>query len=162
MAGAANRTLTKEKSSCTFCVENSKSGSTTRSISGLRPATACILKAQLRIAGKIPAGRRLGCWGSTRRQHSSFGEVSDGEYCISFRRPLMNNRFIARGVLVVAAFLIVAATTFAQSAKERVTDLIVVHGKVYTVNAKYPWAQAVAVGGGKIIAVGDDADIDKL
>ena len=73
----------------------------------------------------------------------------------------MNNRFIARGVFAVAAFLIVAATTFAQSAKEPGADLIVVHGKVYTVNARQPWAQAVAVRSGKIIAVGDDADIDK-
>src|ERR1700687_623629 len=74
----------------------------------------------------------------------------------------MRNSFVARGILGVATFLVVAAMAFGQSAKEPAADLIVVHGKVYTVNAKHPWAQAVAVRGGKIVAVGDDTDIDKL
>ena len=41
-------------------------------------------------------------------------------------------------------------------------DVIISHGKVYTVNPAQPWAQAVAVKEGKIIAVGTDADILKL
>jgi predicted amidohydrolase YtcJ len=41
-------------------------------------------------------------------------------------------------------------------------DLILVNGKVWTVNAKQPEAQAVAVRGGKIIAVGKSADVRKL
>src|SRR4051794_19600432 len=39
-------------------------------------------------------------------------------------------------------------------------DIVVVHAKVYTVNPRDPWAQAVAIGGGKIIAVGTDEQIE--
>jgi predicted amidohydrolase YtcJ len=41
-------------------------------------------------------------------------------------------------------------------------DIIVVHGRVYTENAKQPWAQAVAIHGGKIVAVGDDPVIERM
>ena len=42
-----------------------------------------------------------------------------------------------------------------------VADIIVTHGRVYTENPKQPWAQAVAIRGGKISAVGEDAAIEK-
>ena len=41
-------------------------------------------------------------------------------------------------------------------------DIIVVHGRVYTENPAQPWAQAVAIRHGKIAAVGDDAEIERL
>jgi predicted amidohydrolase YtcJ len=41
-------------------------------------------------------------------------------------------------------------------------DVIVVHGRVYTENPKQPWAQAVAIRGAKIAAVGDDSEIEKM
>lgn len=50
----------------------------------------------------------------------------------------------------------------AQSAKSQVADTILLHGKVYTVDAKHPWAEAVAIRGEKIIAVGSDAEIEKF
>jgi predicted amidohydrolase YtcJ len=50
----------------------------------------------------------------------------------------------------------------AQVQKTEFADTIVVHGKVYTVNAVQPWAQAVAIRGEKIVAVGEDAEIEKL
>src|SRR6266576_1233804 len=40
-------------------------------------------------------------------------------------------------------------------------DIIVVHGHVYTENPKQPWAQAVAIYRGKIVAVGDDPEIER-
>jgi predicted amidohydrolase YtcJ len=40
-------------------------------------------------------------------------------------------------------------------------DIIVIHGRVYTENPKQPWAQAVAIHGAKIVAVGDDTTIEK-
>jgi predicted amidohydrolase YtcJ len=49
-----------------------------------------------------------------------------------------------------------------QDVKVQPADTILIHGKIYTVNAKQPWAQAVAVSGEKIVAVGDDAEIEKL
>ena len=39
-------------------------------------------------------------------------------------------------------------------------DLVVLHGEIYTVNAKQPWAQALAIRGGKIIAVGSDKQME--
>lgn len=56
-------------------------------------------------------------------------------------------------VLFSPATLLLAADP-AESA-----DLILLHGRVYTVDAKQPWAEAIAVRQGKILAVGSDADI---
>jgi predicted amidohydrolase YtcJ len=47
----------------------------------------------------------------------------------------------------------------AAAERQAPADSVIVHGKVYTVEAKRPWAQAVAVRGGKIVAVGKNADI---
>jgi predicted amidohydrolase YtcJ len=41
-------------------------------------------------------------------------------------------------------------------------DLVLTNGAVYTVDATERWAQAVAVGGGRILAVGTDADVRDL
>ena len=39
------------------------------------------------------------------------------------------------------------------------SDTVLIHAKIYTVNSKEPWAQAMAVREGKIIAVGSDKTI---
>jgi predicted amidohydrolase YtcJ len=41
-------------------------------------------------------------------------------------------------------------------------DIVVHHGRIYTLDSKQPWAQAVAIRGDKIAAVGDDGTIEKL
>lgn len=41
-------------------------------------------------------------------------------------------------------------------------DILVIHGRVYTENTKQPWAQAVAIRGAKIVAVGDDTALEKM
>jgi predicted amidohydrolase YtcJ len=41
-------------------------------------------------------------------------------------------------------------------------DTIVVHAKIYTLNSKRPWAEALAIRGDRIVAVGSSADISKL
>ena len=41
-------------------------------------------------------------------------------------------------------------------------DLVLRHGKVFTANGAAPWAEAVAVTGGRIVAVGADRDVEKL
>ena len=74
----------------------------------------------------------------------------------------MKNGLIMRAVVSVTRLFLAAAAAFGQSSKGPVADIIVAHGKVYTVDAKHPWAQAVAIRSGKIVAVGDDARIDKL
>jgi predicted amidohydrolase YtcJ len=70
--------------------------------------------------------------------------------------------FLALAVLLTLG---IPATTPAQNApdaKLHPADIILVNGKVYTENATQSWARAVAIGGEKIIAVGEDADIEKL
>ena len=44
---------------------------------------------------------------------------------------------------------------------QQTADTVLVHGKVYTENAAQPWAEAVAIGDGKILAVGNGGDIAK-
>jgi predicted amidohydrolase YtcJ len=72
------------------------------------------------------------------------------------------DRMMLRLRLLSTLLLIIPAADFAQSPKPPQADILVLHGKVYTLNAKQPWAQAVAVQGGKIVAVGSDAEIEKL
>lgn len=45
---------------------------------------------------------------------------------------------------------------------QEAADTILLNGKIYTENAAQPWAAAVAIRGGRIAAVGSDAEIKKL
>ena len=68
-------------------------------------------------------------------------------------------------IMLACAILIslgASTETIAQDAKAQPADTILIHGKVYTVDAKQPWAQAVAIRGENIVAVGDDSEIEKL
>ncbi len=60
--------------------------------------------------------------------------------------------------LMIGAYLL----SHAQSPSTAPADTIVLHGRVYTESAKQPWAQAVAIRGARIVAVGSDAEIEKL
>jgi predicted amidohydrolase YtcJ len=55
-----------------------------------------------------------------------------------------------------------AVMSRAQGRTVEPADIIVVHGRVYTENPRQPWAQAVAIQHGKIVAVGDDPEIERL
>jgi predicted amidohydrolase YtcJ len=59
-------------------------------------------------------------------------------------------------VLILIAVLGITACN-----KQRIApaDTVLIHAKIYTVNSKEPWAQAIAVRAGKIIAVGSDSAI---
>ncbi|HLZ92311.1 MAG TPA: amidohydrolase [Candidatus Acidoferrum sp.] len=61
------------------------------------------------------------------------------------------------GVLLAFAFTVPA---WAQTPDP--ADTIITHGKIYTLDAKHPWAQAVAITDGKIAAAGDETEIDNL
>jgi hypothetical protein len=63
-------------------------------------------------------------------------------------------------MLLTLSVALAAALAFAQPSP--VVETILVHGKVYTLDAQHPWAQAVAIRGGKVVTVGDDAQIEKL
>ena len=41
-------------------------------------------------------------------------------------------------------------------------DMVLVHGKIFTVNPAQPWAQAAAIRNGRFVAVGNDEDIRRL
>jgi predicted amidohydrolase YtcJ len=45
-------------------------------------------------------------------------------------------------------------------APQPAADIVVTHARVYTVNARQPWAEAVAIRGDKIVAVGDTKEIE--
>ena len=56
----------------------------------------------------------------------------------------------------------VTQTVFAQqSARLAPADILIMHAKVYTLDPAKPWAQAVAIRKGKIVAVGRDEEIEK-
>src|ERR1700682_4908597 len=67
-------------------------------------------------------------------------------------------RVILQTLLLV---LCVASFTRAQGRIVEPADIIVVHGRVYTEDPKQPWAQAVAIYRGKIVAVGTDPEIER-
>ena len=67
-------------------------------------------------------------------------------------------------VLIVCVFFCAVASVTAQDTKDakNAADTIVIHGRIYTLDSKHPWAQALAIRGDKIVAVGDDATIAKF
>ncbi|HKW35466.1 MAG TPA: amidohydrolase [Candidatus Acidoferrum sp.] len=74
----------------------------------------------------------------------------------------MNTHFGRVMLSVFAIFLGIASATRAQDLIVKPADTIVIHGRIYTENPKQPWAQAVAIHGTKIVAVGEDATIEKM
>ncbi|HEX4546281.1 MAG TPA: amidohydrolase [Candidatus Acidoferrum sp.] len=65
-------------------------------------------------------------------------------------------------VQTLLLLLSAVSIVFSQGRFVDAADIIVVHGRIYTENPKQPWAQAVAIRKGKIEAVGDDTDIEKM
>jgi len=74
----------------------------------------------------------------------------------------MNIRLSSVVLSVLAIFFGVASAARAQELMVKPADIIVIHGRVYTEDPKQPRAQAVAIHGAKIVAVGDDAAIEKM
>ena len=59
----------------------------------------------------------------------------------------------SHGLLCVAIVLLLAPALLSAS------DTLLIHGHIYTGNAKAPWAQALAITGTRIDAVGTDQEI---
>lgn len=51
---------------------------------------------------------------------------------------------------------------YAQAQKSSTADLILRNGHIYTSNPKQPWAEALAIRGNRIVAVGSQSDIMRL
>jgi hypothetical protein len=67
--------------------------------------------------------------------------------------------------LVIPILLLCAAAAVrAQESKDakNSADMVVLHGRIYTLDPKQPWAQALAIRGDKIVEVGDDATVGKF
>jgi predicted amidohydrolase YtcJ len=67
-------------------------------------------------------------------------------------------------ILILCVFVGAATPATPQSSKDakNAADSIVLHGRVYTLDSKQPWAQALAIHADKIVAVGDDSTIEKF
>jgi predicted amidohydrolase YtcJ len=67
--------------------------------------------------------------------------------------------------LLLSLFFCASASLHAQDTKKEAksgADTIILHGRIYTLDAKQPWAQALAIRADKIVAVADDAAIEKF
>jgi predicted amidohydrolase YtcJ len=67
--------------------------------------------------------------------------------------------------LLLSLFFCACASLHAQNTKKEAksgADTIVLHGRIYTLDAKQPWAQALAIRADKIVAVGSDAAIEQF
>jgi len=65
--------------------------------------------------------------------------------------------------LVLAVVTVLAGAHQAEAAGQAAlvpADTIVVHGRIYTENEKQPWAEAAAIRGDRILAVGNDQQIN--
>lgn len=61
-----------------------------------------------------------------------------------------------RSAAIVLILVAVLLTPACNRSKSPVADAVLIHARIYTVNSKAPWAQAMAVREGKIIAVGSE------
>lgn len=64
--------------------------------------------------------------------------------------------------LFIAAALVLSFTAALRSVPIPMADTIVARGRIYTGNSERPWAQALAIRDGKIVAVGDEETVFKL
>src|SRR5260370_9675562 len=63
----------------------------------------------------------------------------------------MNNHAIRLPLQLFLLFFGIVPLARAQGLIVEPADIIVIHGRVYTQNAKQPWAQAVAIHGARIV-----------
>jgi predicted amidohydrolase YtcJ len=59
-------------------------------------------------------------------------------------------------------FCLLFVFTASAQRKTQSADTVVLHARIYTLNAKQPWAEALAIRGDRIVAVGSDTDIANL
>jgi predicted amidohydrolase YtcJ len=82
-----------------------------------------------------------------------------GKYTTDF----LNGDILLRPTLPLLGSLILMlalASSFSSAQNPpAAADVVVRHGRIYTVDAKHPWAEAIAIRGEKILAVGRDREI---
>lgn len=65
----------------------------------------------------------------------------------------------ARQKCVSIILLAFASSVLSAQRAANIADVVVVHARVYTVDSRRPWAEALAIRDGKILAVGADGEI---
>ena len=73
--------------------------------------------------------------------------------------PSRRSRHLLRNAVAILAVCIGGIGAAEAADREAPAEMILTHGRVYTVDQAKPWAQAVAVSGGRLVAVGSDAEI---
>ena len=63
-----------------------------------------------------------------------------------------------RSAILLTIALTLVLTAVGVRAQER-AEMAIINGKIWTVDEKNPWAEAIAVTGGRIIAIGDYSDV---
>ncbi len=63
--------------------------------------------------------------------------------------------------LFIVAGLFCSSQLFAAGSTQS-ADTILLHGRIYTVDSQHPWAEALAIRDGKIVAVGSDREVGRL
>jgi predicted amidohydrolase YtcJ len=61
--------------------------------------------------------------------------------------------------LVLCLLVVSLSCVSSGETKTPTADVILIHARIYTVNARQPWAEALAIRDGKILAVGKDDEI---
>jgi predicted amidohydrolase YtcJ len=82
--------------------------------------------------------------------------ANKGEVRLPHQRPSFAVALFV-GILFCASF-----SPAQQSARVAPADILIVHAKIYTVDAKKPWAQSLAIRRGKIVAVGSDEQVARF
>lgn len=88
-------------------------------------------------------------------------EHGEQERIFPTERRGLSRRDFCRFGMASAVALSSAAIPVAEAASP-MADNVAYNGKIYTMNAKQPWAQAIAVTGGDIVYVGDDEGVKKF
>jgi len=71
-------------------------------------------------------------------------------------------RYLLTSILLFASVPGVTRPVFAQqSARVAPAEILIVHAKLYTLDPQKPWAQAIAIRNGKILAVGSDEEVER-
>src|SRR4051794_19148821 len=91
-----------------------------------------------------------------------FNSVVVDNFCLrgDMKRLSAAQLLLVRAIALVTLLFTVCAMP--QHADAQNADTIVHHAKIYTLNAEQPWAEALAIRGDKVVAVGNEADIEKL
>lgn len=75
--------------------------------------------------------------------------------------PRACSRRLFNLLAVVSSLLLACSLWAAPAPASPPADTLLLHARIYTVNASQPWAEALAIRGGNIVAVGSAADIEK-